>query len=185
MSFTLRIGLLFSASLAFAACSSLGIGLPGEEEEPAHPDYETFDPSGYEVRPSENEEEVEHDVPAKLMAGRVEVPDSGGEDSRQPDTETINEEPPDETDEVVEGFRIQVFSSTDRGSAERVRDEAISWWEGTFGESPSTTIAYIEPYYRVRLGGYPTEQEAEAALDTVRERYSDAFTVPDRVQIRD
>lgn len=178
MSITIRTGLVLAVSLSLAACASLGIELPGGEDEPAHPDYETFDPTGYEASPAESQDE-EHDVPAKLMAGRVEVPNTPRQESQEPETPPTSPETRE-----VDGFRIQVFSTTDRRNAERVQNEAVSWWEGAFGESPSTTIAYIEPYYRVRLGTYASEREAENALGTVRRQYSDAFTVPDRVTVR-
>jgi hypothetical protein len=46
-------------------------------------------------------------------------------------------------------------------------------------------IAYLQPYYRVRLGGFEFRNEAERALAFVRGRWPEAFIVPDRVTIRE
>ena len=132
--------------------------------------YETFDPAGYDVRPPAVPAAVTHDVPPRLMEGRVEVPPRG---------------PAAPTTRVVDGFRIQVFTSEDRSSAERVRAEAEGWASGQAGAGARLRgeVAYLQPYYRVRLGAFASRNEAEEALAVVRTRYPEAFLVPDLVTI--
>jgi hypothetical protein len=178
----MRLRLLpFVALLSLAACTGpagpAGPVGPEEEppvppeEEPAYPSYETFDPAPYDAQPPLSMPPPPHDVPDRLMEGRVEVPNASRE--RQ-----------------VEGYRIQVFTSDSRESAERVRAEVLDWWpavRGTPGAPADleTAIAYIQPYYRVRVGAFETRDEAEAALGVVRQQYTEAFIVPDLVTIRD
>ncbi|HLT48733.1 MAG TPA: SPOR domain-containing protein [Rubricoccaceae bacterium] len=165
-------------ALLLAACSGpagpsgpVGPEEPPPPDRPAYPAYETFDPSGYDAQPSAAPAAVEHDVPPRLMEGRVDVPGQTGE-------------------RVVDGFRIQVFSSDSRDAAERVRSEAAAWWRevrGTAGAPSDLTpdVAYLQPYYRVRLGAFEFRDEAERALAFVRARWPEAFVVPDRVVIRE
>lgn len=106
------------------------------------------------------------------MEGRVEVPgDAGGE-------------------RTVDGFRIQIFSGEDRRVAEDIRGQADAWARDIRGQSGvprnmETNVAYVQPYYRVRIGGFEFRDGAESALGLIRQRFPEAFIVPDRVTIRD
>jgi hypothetical protein len=177
----LRFLLLVLPLLALAACSGPGPivddPVPPPPPEPmGHPAYETFDPSVYEAAPPERpvETEVQHDVPAALMDGRI-------------------YEAPSPTDEprVLQGYRIQLFSSESKSAADAVRDDATAWWRGVeaemeedvfpFGLHP--VVVFTRPYYRVRLGAFPSRDEAQPALLALRERYPEAFVVPDTITI--
>ena len=70
---------------------------------------------------------------------------------------------------VVDGFRVQVFSSDDRSAAERVRGEAEAWSRGQGGAAAGLRgeVAYLEPYYRVRLGPYGLRAVALARAELV------------------
>ncbi|MCH8031304.1 MAG: hypothetical protein IIB09_05750 [Bacteroidetes bacterium] len=84
------------AVLGLAACTGpAGPSGPVEPppQQPSHPDYETFDPAGYDAVPGPQSETIEHDVPDRLMEGRVDVPDELQQTVR-----------------TVEGFRIQIYS---------------------------------------------------------------------------
>ncbi len=169
---------LLLATLTLTACSG-----PQEVTEPSlptvdereHPAYETFDPSGYDDEPPEASAEVQHDVPDVLMAGTIAMPESTGP-------------------RVVQGYRVQIFSSADKGEAEEVRDEAMGWWRvvrndpdaiETMGQGLDANLDFNRPYYRVRLGAFEYRREAEAALPLIRRRFDQAFIVPDRVAIRE
>jgi hypothetical protein len=166
--------LVICAALGLAACAgpSRTTGPSTGGPAGAAPVYETFDPAGYDVRPAAAAASVVHDVPPRLMEGRVEVPPRG---SSAP------------TSRVVDGFRIQVFTSEDRTSAERVRAEAEAWSREQGGPSGRLRgeVAYLQPYYRVRLGAFASRSEAEEALAGVRARYPEAFLVPDLVTVSD
>ena len=174
---------LIAVALSLQACSGLRPveTQPRPDEVPAtetaaYPAYESFDPSGYDVEPVVATEVV-HDVPARVMQGRVEVPNETGPP------------PASEPQAVqVDGYRVQVFTSANRDAAERVRGEAVGWWEraqSTPG-APRTMealVAYRQPYYRVQLGAFATREEADRALALVRRQYPEAFVVPDLVTV--
>ncbi|WP_420454155.1 SPOR domain-containing protein [Rubrivirga sp.] len=168
------------AALSLSACSGLGPAAPDpgpdvpETPEATYPAYETFDPSGLDAEPPASTTIV-HDVPADVMAGRVRVPDQGGAPAPPPQEPVAQQ---------VEGFRVQIFSSASRDAAERVRGEAARWWQRSGGSgSMEAMVVYLQPYYRVRMGGFATREEAEAALALVRREYPEAFLVPDVVTV--
>lgn len=176
-----RLVLLMLPLLALAACSGPGPVIddpvpPPPPEPMGHPAYETFDPTVYEAVPPERpvETELEHDVPASLMDGRIyEV----APDPQEP--------------RVVQGYRIQLFSSESKATADAVRDDATAWWqtveveieEEVFPYGLLPVVVFTRPYYRVRLGAFPTREEAQPALQALRERYPDAFVVPDTITL--
>lgn len=174
-----------AAGLSLSACSAFGPAGPGPieeepplevEEVPGYPAYETFDPAGFDVDPVVRTEII-HDVPARVMEGRVEVPDRAGTPA-----------PAEPTAQQVDGYRVQVFTSSNRDTAERVRGEAVQWWEGAQSapnapESMEVIVGYQQPYYRVRMGAFASRTEADQALSLVRRRYPEAFIVPDLVTV--
>ena len=177
-----RLSLTLAAAVTLSACVTTAPPGPAPPEGGEEfPSYETFDPSRYDAEPDVRTD-VEHDVPARVMSGRVVVP--GGESAPAPP-------PPQESEpREVDGYRVQVFSSNQRGSAERVRAEALAWWEGAKSRagapaSMEARVVYLQPYYRVRLGAFATREAADAALGLVREEYPEAFLVADRVTVRD
>ena len=88
----------------------------------------------------------------------------------------------------VDGFRVQVFTSGLRETAEQIRADAASWWTSRrqYGQPEmDVAVVYQEPYYRVRMGAFATREDAETALSIIREQYPDAFLVPERVAVPD
>ena len=173
---------LLVALMVLPACSGLRpVDTESERDRdteapaPAYPAYETFDPSGFDAQP-EVAVEVVHDVPARVMEGRVVVP--GGSASAPEASEPVPVE--------VDGYRVQVFTSASRDAAESLRDQAVRWWEGAQpggSRSVEAVVSYRQPYYRVQLGAFATRPEADAALALVRRQYPEAFVVPDRVTV--
>ena len=146
-----------------------------------YPSYETFDASPYDAAPPVPVEIV-HDVPQVVMAGRVVVPRGAGTPA--------STEPAEPVVRQVEGYRVQVFTSSNRVTADAARDRAVAWWARARRRSGApemldATIVYLQPYYRVRLGGFASEAEADAALAFVRGEYPEAFLVPDLVTVVD
>ncbi|MEL6771671.1 MAG: SPOR domain-containing protein [Bacteroidota bacterium] len=176
MRFVLTLFVLGSV-LALSACSG-----PQKPDDPADvptagqtPDYETFDPAPYDREPASQTAlgPIEHDVPEALMAGQVEPPEPEGP-------------------RYVQGFRIQVFSSPDKAAADRVADNVEAWWRSV-RRNPSVPssmvgnatpeVLYLQPYYRVRMGRFQFRDEAESALGFVRQRFGDAFLMPERIRV--
>ena len=177
-----RPALVLALGVFLAACSGTRPPSgPAGSDGPAplaatYPAYERFDPAPYDAAPPARVEVV-HDVPAVVMAGRVVVPARAGAPA-----------PTERTPRQVDGYRVQILSSNNRTSAESARDAAAAWWARARGRSGAPAgldpiVAYLQPYYRVRLGAFASEDEAEAALAFVRTEYPDAFLVPDVVTI--
>ena len=177
-----RFAVVLAVLPVLAACSGSGpiADDPADGPDPVtvgtYPAYEDFDPTGYDAQPPPRRD-VAHDVPARTMEGTVSVPGSvtGPTSERQP--------------RDVDGFRIQVGRSEDRQTAERIRGAVVSWWEDaqTRPGAPASlevVVAYVQPHYRVRVGAFEFQREADAALSFVRREYPDAFIVPDRVTVR-
>ena len=69
---------------------------------------------------------------------------------------------------LQDGFRIQVYSSNDqRVSSKESSDIAEKVRE--LGLGIEVYRAYMAPFWRVRLGNYRTQQEAQEALDELRD----------------
>jgi septal ring-binding cell division protein DamX len=162
--------------LAVPACTpSAVVGEGGDDEDPQEKEvdlsqYEDFDPAPYREEAPAAREEIEHDVPARLLSGSA---DEGVE-------------------QTVRGYRVQVLSSRDQSAAEGAARQAAQWWRANAGEAPSGLFAsddlpvytiYRQPYYRVRVGNFTERAEAERALEFLRQRYGDAFIVRGEVVV--
>ncbi len=169
--------LFFAVLLGLAACSGPRETDRGPDPEPVderdQPAYETFDPGRYDAEPAPIDAAIQHDVPAALMDGEIEMPETTGP-------------------RTVQGYRLQVFSSDDKAAAEDVRDEADGWWRvvrddpdaaAAFPNGLPMEVYFNQPYYRVRLGAFEFRREAEAALPVIQRRFPEAFIVPDEVTI--
>ena len=170
-----RAPLLVALAAALAACGGAGPSSPLVDEA-EYPVYETFDPAGYQAEPQAVAGEAVHDVPDQLMDGRVVLPEAAATPAPP-----VEREP-----RQVDGYRIQVFTSESRSSAERVRDEAATWLARNTAAAGSMqyglpVVAYLQPYYRVRMGAFVDEGAAREALEAVRRQYPEAFIVSDLV----
>lgn len=168
--------LLTAFVVLLSACSG-----PREATVPAEPadelptpavrmsDYEDFDASVYREAVPEAAAALVHDVPDKLMAGNA---DTG-------------------VRSTVQGFRVQIYSTLDKGTALQQEEAAKSWWRankdaappGLFSDDLSVNVVYIQPYYRVRIGNFTSRSAAERARTFLARRFPDAFIVPDTVTV--
>ena len=105
------------------------------------------------------------------------------------------EPPPKKREPVrrtVQGFRIQILTTADKGAADDQIEEALSWWQSMPASQRPAALADNEldvdvmwrsPYYRVRMGNFTSRAEAQKVLPTIKKRFGDAFIVPDTVVI--
>lgn len=81
------------------------------------------------------------------------------------------------TQELVSGFRVQMFSSNNIDDADNARLEAEDIFPGEW-----FYVVYDPPTYKVRGGNFPTRWEADRFAQQLRERgYRDAWIVPERI----
>lgn len=170
---------LIGASLA--ACSGSGETVREPEAEPEAPtlsDVETFDARPYSLEAPEEPPPptVRHRVPDVLLRG-------GADDESDSTKVPLRRS----------GYRVQIFSSEEKQRAEDVMSQAIAWWQDLYARVDSVRdvfprdlpvyLEYGAPYYRVRVGDFLQRGPAEEALPVIRERFADAWVVPDQVLV--
>jgi SPOR domain len=79
--------------------------------------------------------------------------------------------------QIVDGFRIQLMATTDRRKVDDTQAQFGSLYPGVF-----STWSQAKPYYRVRVGAFPSRTEASNFLTKIKKDYPDAYIVPDRVK---
>ena len=86
----------------------------------------------------------------------------------------------------IDGFRVQIFSSNRQQTA---KEEALTL-EKKMTEVLSTAVyvAYVAPFWKVRLGNFRTYEEANAFKAQLITQYpelqGDTYVVRDKVQVR-
>ena len=77
------------------------------------------------------------------------------------------------------GFRVQIFSSTDRKSvySEQRKFKALY-------PTIRSYISYSEPYYKLRVGDFRTRLEAEKLINKLRPGYKGLFIFAEPINLR-
>ncbi len=170
------LGLWIGAAVSMSACSGSRSAAGPEPssadtatEEIRLSDYEDFDVEAYRDRPPERTVSVEHDVPAQLLGGRVEQG----------------------VEQLVQGYRIQIYQSLDKEDAFERENEVLAWWDTVpeeerpagLGADLPVYVRYHQPYYRVRIGDFTSREAAEEVLALIMSRFPGAFVAPDMVRL--
>ena len=74
----------------------------------------------------------------------------------------------------MEGWRIQIMSSTDRQLVEAVKTQFLS----LYSEMTADWV-HEKPYYKLRVGAFLTRQEALSTLILLKDTYPDAYPTRD------
>ncbi len=80
----------------------------------------------------------------------------------------------------IYGYRIQICFESGNNSKNRAM-----WYKDDFDTRYSGVSSYIvfeEPYYKVRVGDFRTRLEAEAFLQRIHRRYTNAFVTSDKIK---
>lgn len=90
-------------------------------------------------------------------------------------------------------YHVQLQLTDEKERAVEILGRGERWWEkqpasvrpplveGTQSSDTPVHIEWKAPFYRVRLGPFATEQQAERVLDAARSAFPDAFVAPDRI----
>ena len=90
-------------------------------------------------------------------------------------------------------YHVQLQLTEDKARAEAILSRGLRWWKnqpastrpplvrGTQA-SDAVSIKWRAPFYRVRIGPFATEQQAETVLEEAHPAFPDAFVAPDRVE---
>jgi len=101
------------------------------------------------------------------------------EEEEEPDEEPTHIPDIDEPDtpEYLQGFRIQLYSTSDMVAAQEIHNYADSLFIDHW-----IYVVYEVPFYKVRLGDFETRPQANRILAQVTDKgFRDAWIVPDRV----
>lgn len=85
----------------------------------------------------------------------------------------------------LEGFRIQIYSSSDRNAKEQSGKVSADFMS-KFPDIVTYPPIFDKPsYYKVRVGNYRTRVEGTKYLLMIRKVYPDAYLVPDIINFPD
>lgn len=119
------------------------------------------------LNPSDYDEEIE-------MVQKAHAEEKNRGQLTIPSDSTIMQE------ELIQGFRIQVFSSSNIDDANEARKGA----EAKF-QHDSVYIIFDTPVYKVRVGDFANRYDANQRLpEFVDKGYRDAWIVPDQIEQR-
>ncbi len=77
------------------------------------------------------------------------------------------------------GFRIQIAFSTDQSNVNSTESE----FKNTFPEYKDIVYSlYQQPYWKIRVGNFYREIDAQKMLQEVREHFPNSFVVKDNIQ---
>jgi len=79
----------------------------------------------------------------------------------------------------AQGYRIQVYVGDERGAAEQAK-------RTTYQSFPELNpyLSYRQPTYRLKVGDFMRRMDAERYLSLLRQQFTSAILVPDKIDIR-
>lgn len=78
----------------------------------------------------------------------------------------------------MRGFRVQIYSGTDRGKATQTKIDFIRRFPST-----QSYMLFVSPQFRVRVGNFRSRADAQAFYNQISHYYTPCMIVPDNVQI--
>ena len=155
----------FICILLLMSCSASKLGWKGESDgTQADPGYiEDFDPLTLD-EPEIDVEPVVENVPDDTQVSPIETD--------QPPASDIS------TDDMVDGFRVQLFAIKDEARAREERRKAVFRFE------EHVYLDFDSPYWRLRVGDCQTRSEAEELVEKAKEVGffdNNPFVVPSKV----
>lgn len=81
-------------------------------------------------------------------------------------------------EQTLDGFRVQLFSSADRNSANALRTK----FKTEYPEVPAYLV-YQQPYFKVRVGDFRNQIEAQLFYLELQKNYGQLLIVPDKINL--
>lgn len=123
----------------------------------------------------------------QALAERLRVVESGSVDEADEEESSEEETPVQRSKGKIVGYRVQVYADNNQRVAKgeaRQRERAIS---RRFPEI-MTYVAYASPYWRLRVGDFRTQAEAEKVASDIRRAFpsyaKEVRVVRDRINAR-
>ncbi len=91
-------------------------------------------------------------------------------------------------------YHVQLQLTEEKDQAVETLNQALRWWKrqpaserpplvrNSQSSEPPVSIKWKAPLYRVRLGPFASEEQAETVLDAARSAFPEAFVAPDRLE---
>lgn len=95
------------------------------------------------------------------------------------DPPKANASDPCATQTQINGFKIQIYYSKNRGDADKVKNEFERAYPGM-----SAQVVYFAPDYRVLVGDYFTKSSANPDIRRLKSKYNSSFAIPYKVLCR-
>jgi hypothetical protein len=80
-------------------------------------------------------------------------------------------------EQTIDGFRIQLVATTDRRKVDQIQGAFTARYPGVYAG-----WSQAAPYYRVRIGGFISRNDATKFLTNIKKDYPDAYIVADKVK---
>jgi cell division septation protein DedD len=169
---TIDLGIVVATALLASCASSPRHTAPAHGGSTSNSTPYDFREEGNVPAPDPSDAAVEPDVEEIPVAeSSLEVADA---EAPPPETLAV----PVAADSTAEGFRVQVFASSDRD----VANNAAAVAEERLGAN--AYVVLDGGMYKVRVGDYRVRTDAEAALATIRKHYyPDAWIVPGAIRV--
>ncbi|MFN7313232.1 MAG: SPOR domain-containing protein [Bacteroidota bacterium] len=78
----------------------------------------------------------------------------------------------------IQGYRIQIFFGSDRKAANDARTKFLQLYPEV-----EAYLVYQAPYFKVRVGDFRTQLEAQAIYKNVLSQFDKVFIVPDKINL--
>ena len=79
---------------------------------------------------------------------------------------------------VIDGYRIQLFSGTERTNANTLKTKFLK----LFPETPAYLI-YQQPYFKLRIGDFRNKLEAQQIFYKLQEEFGQVIIIPDKINL--
>lgn len=78
----------------------------------------------------------------------------------------------------IQGYRIQIFFGSERKEANEARTKFLQLFPET-----EAYLVYQAPYFKVRVGDYRNQLEAQPVYHSVLNQFDKVFIVPDKINL--
>jgi hypothetical protein len=77
---------------------------------------------------------------------------------------------------IIDGYRIQLFSGSERNNANALKTKFLK----LYPETPAYLI-YQQPYFKLRVGDYRTKIEAQNIFYKLQDDFGQVIIIPDKI----
>ena len=78
----------------------------------------------------------------------------------------------------IQGYRVQIFFGSDRKAANDARTQFLQLYPNT-----EAYLLYQQPNFKVRVGDFRTQPEAQALFKELLRHFERVFLVPDKINL--